>query len=98
MWERCAVPAGPVALSGPGGEVPDVAAGARLGRRRGFPAVELRLPGVPSGPGRLAAVRAPHAVVGRGERRPALLVPAQRLARRPGADRGLPRVAPARGP
>ena len=67
-----------------------MAAGAGIGGGGRLPAVELRLPGV-RGPSGSRPARPAHPVVGRGERRPPALVPAQRLARRPRPDRGLPR-------
>ena len=63
----------------------------RFGRRRRLPAVELRLRqlrGVRAG---TPAAAPAHAGVGRGQRRRRALVPAQRLARDPRADRGFPR-------
>ena len=57
----------------------------------GFPQWNCGCPGCSAVRDGLPARPSAHPVVGRGERRPAALVPAQRLARRPGPDRGLPR-------
>ena len=68
-----------------------------LGRRRRVSAVELRLPQLPRG-ARAGArgVRAAHAGVGRRQRRRRVLVPDQRLAGDPRADRGVPGPVAAR--